>query len=283
MPEPESVLSVSCGQSDFSGSRSRSGNPRGWEKAVNRKQPKAAQNSGLNRRCLVGNLEPKEVESQSTIVAHQVSSPIELRAHNPAPEWLATTPIRFSADWRGQNPDPDLETEVRLLWSQSVLYLRFTCRYRELFLFDDSDPNGRRDQLWERDVVEAFLQPPDSLAKSDIPLSTSRYRAFYKEFEVAPNGLWLDLDISPSGLTDLKSGLTRSVHIEETKKTWASELAIPMTTLTARFDPASPWRANFFCVEGRTEPRKYMAWQPTQTGQPDFHVPEAFGTLRFEP
>jgi alpha-galactosidase len=231
----------------------------------------------------VDSLGPKKVKIQSTIVARRVSSPIRLSAHDPAPEWLSTAPIRFSTDWQGQRPDPELETEVRLLWSPSTFYLRFVCRYRELFVFGDSDLNGRRDRLWERDVVEAFLQPPDLAGKSDIALSTSRYRSFYKEFEIAPNGMWIDLDISPSGLVNLKSALTRSVQIDEENKTWAAELAIPMNALTANFNPNAEWRANFFRVEGKLEPRTYMAWRPTQTPKPDFHVPEAFGVLKFEP
>ena len=236
----------------------------------------------------MGNLEPKEVETQNTIVAHQVASPLKLNAHNPAPEWLSAKPIRFASDWQGRNLDASLETEVLALWSQEILYLRFVCRFRELFLFDDSDPNGRRDHLWDRDVAEAFLQPPDSIAKSrpgqaGQQTSLSRPYAFYKEFEVAPNGLWIDLDISPSGLADLKSGLTRSVHIDETKKTWAAELAIPMDALTANFDPDAAWQANFYRVEGTIEPRHYMAWRPTHTPQPNFHVPEAFGLIKFAP
>jgi alpha-galactosidase len=192
-------------------------------------------------------------------------------------------PIRFATHWRGQNPDPALATEVRALWSPSTLYFRFTCCYREIFVFDDSEANGRRDQLWERDVVEAFLQPPDLHAKSEKPVSNSRYRAFYKEFELAPNGMWIDLNISPSGLANLKSGLTRSVHMNEATKTWNAELAIPMRALTTNFDPNAEWRANFFRVEGRVEPRNYMAWQATHTPQPDFHVPESFGRLKFQP
>jgi alpha-galactosidase len=211
-----------------------------------------------------------------------MSSPLRLNASSPASEWQCTTPVRFASDWQGKNHDSALETEVRVLWSLDVLYLRFVCRYRELYCFNESDPNGRRDQLWERDVVEAFLQPPDSVAKSDIPASTSRYRAFYKEFEVAPNGMWIDLDISPSGVADLKSGLTRLVHIDRAQNIWTAELAIPMTDLTATFDPKTPWRANFYRVEGSIEPRHYLAWQPTHTPQPDFHVPEAFGVLKFE-
>src|SRR5207237_4400193 len=96
--------------------------------------------------------------------------------------------VSFCSDWQGKNPDPALDTEVRVLWSSSTLYLRFACRYRELHVFNDADPNGRRDHLWERDVAEAFLQPDPSRPR------------YYKEFEIAPNGFWIDLDVSPMPL-----------------------------------------------------------------------------------
>jgi alpha-galactosidase len=206
----------------------------------------------------------------SEAIAARVSQDIQLNSRNPAAEWQQATPIHFSADWQGKNADPTLETEVRVLWSASNLYLRFVCRYRVLFAFEDSDSNGRRDHLWDRDVAEAFLQPAPSKERR------------YKEFEVAPNGMWIDLDISPSGLADLKSGLKRSVHVDAGNRIWVAELEVPMRSLTATFDPIKKWHANFYRVEGRTEPRQYLAWRPTFTPQPNFHIPEAFGNLRFD-
>lgn len=213
----------------------------------------------------------------TTIVAVRVLTAITLNAAHAAGEWQSAEPIHFCTDWQGRNPDPSLETEVRVLWSPETLYLRFVCHFREIFIFDDSDPNGRRDQLWDRDVAEAFLQPPDAVPRAQPSLK------FYKEFEVAPNGMWIDLDITPPGLADLRSGMTRLVHLDEKKKIWTGELAIPMRSLTSNFDPQQMWRANFYRVEGKIEPRKYMAWQPTSTPQPSFHVPEKFGFLRFAP
>jgi alpha-galactosidase len=205
----------------------------------------------------------------SEIVASHVNHEFELDAAHPAKEWQSASPISFCADWQGKNADPGRETQVRTLWSQQHLYLRFNCRYRDLYWFDDSDPNGRRDHLWDRDVVEAFLQPEPARER------------FYREFEVSPNGMWVDLDIFPGGLADLKSGLQHSVVLDENSHTWCAELAIPMKALSANFDPKLIWRANFYRVEGRQEPRAYLAWQPTQTPQPNFHVPTAFGKLRF--
>ena len=225
--------------------------------------------------------------SMNIATAKRTSCPLSLNAASSAAEWEAAEPIRFSADWQGRNHDPALETEVRLLWDSEALYIRFLCRYRELFVFGDSSPNGRRHQLWERDVAEAFLQPADLLAKSKIsPAVTrtpgARYCAFYREIEIAPNGMWLDLDIAPAGHSDLESGLSRCVHIDNTEKIWVAELAIPIPALSGDFNPAKDWRANFYRVEGMLEPRRYLAWQPTGTPQPDFHVPDAFGWLRFE-
>ena len=208
--------------------------------------------------------------NEDTICALRATADIILDARHPAPEWSPSTPISFSADWQGRNPDPARQTEVRVLWTPATLYLRFECRYRELFLFEDSDPNGRRDHLWDRDVAEAFLQPDPSRPR------------YYREFEVSPNGMWIDLDVFPGGISDLKSGLQHSVWLDPSLHTWAAELAIPMPALTANFDPASFWRVNFYRVEGKEEPRFYSAWQPTRTPQANFHVPEVFGSLHFQ-
>jgi alpha-galactosidase len=207
--------------------------------------------------------------NSSEIVASHVTVEIALNARQPAPEWRKAQPIVFCSDWQGKRSDPQLETKVRALWSSQTLYLRFECRYRELFVFEDSDRNGRRDHLWDRDVAEAFLQPDPERER------------YYREFEVSPNGMWIDLDIFPGGLADLKSGMTRSVFLDDRGRRWAAELAIPMTALTSNFDPKAVWRANFYRVEGRKEPRTYLAWRPTGTPEPNFHVPAAFGRLRF--
>lgn len=185
--------------------------------------------------------------------------------------WELAAPLRFNADWRGSNADPSRETEIRLLWTPDVLFLRFGSKYRVITVFSDAEPNGRRDQLWDRDVAEVFLQPDPSIPRQ------------YKEFEVSPNGSWIDLDIAPGEKRDLKSGLRRRVVLHETNKFWVAELALPMKCLVARFDPMATWRVNFYRVEGAEEPRFYSAWRPTMTPRPNFHVPEAFGELVFAP
>jgi Carbohydrate family 9 binding domain-like len=223
----------------------------------------------MTRKTPFAGLATSPAANLCTATAAAFTGSIDSEGFPPASVWSVATSIRFNTDWQGQNEDPKRQTEVRLLWTPATLYLQFIARYRVITVFDDADANGRRDKLWDRDVVECFLQPDPSDA------------LHYYEFEVSPNGYWIDLDISHGQLGDLKSDLQRRVHID--KHTWTAELAIPMRSLVQNFDPGAIWRVNFFRVEGPVEPRFYSAWQPTDTPQPNFHVPERFGYLKFEP
>jgi alpha-galactosidase len=209
-------------------------------------------------------------ESGSNVaVAARLTGDIASNGFPSPSQWDAAMPLRFSADWQGKNPDSQRETEVRLLWSPETLFIKFHARFRTITVFSDSDSTGRRDQLWDCDVAEVFLQPDAS--------DPCRYR----EFEVSPNSMWLDLDILRGQKQALHSGLRRRVSIDHSAKVWTAELALPMESLLAPFDPAATWRVNFFRVEGPSEPRFYGAWRPTNTPQPNFHVPAAFGQLIF--
>jgi alpha-galactosidase len=213
--------------------------------------------------------EHKHTVDQRTAVAVRMSGRSGADGFPELSSWETARGVRFQADWTGKNADPQRETEVRLLWTPETLYLRFRARYRMITVFADAEPSGRRDQLWDRDVAEVFLQPNGSDQK------------LYKEFEISPNGMWIDLDIAPGEKHDLKSELRRRVTLNQVSRTWIAELALPMKCLVERFDPAARWRVNFYRVEGASEQRFYSAWQPTGTPAPNFHVPEAFGTLIF--
>jgi len=206
-----------------------------------------------------------------TAVAVRMAGPADAEGFPTPASWEVAPSVRFEADWQGKNADPERETEVRMLWTSDTLYLRFRAKYRAITVFSDAEANGRRDQLWDRDVAEVFLQPN--------PAKPRRY----KEFEVSPNGMWIDLEIAPGEKHDLKSRLRRRVVVNGVGKTWIAELALPMKCLVEKFDAAAIWRVNFYRVEGEKEPRFYSAWQPTGTPVPNFHVPKVFGRLVFAP
>ena len=202
------------------------------------------------------------------ILAGRLRTPLDTQGLPDNSAWESSSLISFCTDWRNQNPDPGRETCVQLLWSPDHLFLRYRCRYREIFVYEGG--NKRRDKLWMRDVAEVFIRPDTEETKH------------YKEFEVSPNGDWLDLDIFPEGKSILLCDLKSRVSIDSESRIWSAELAIPFECLVPSFNPRDTWRLNLFRVEGVEPNRFYSAWQPTHTPQPNFHVPEAFGYLSFE-
>jgi alpha-galactosidase len=209
-------------------------------------------------------------KTSAAMIAQQLRDEPDAAGFPAADSWQTAPAIRYRKDWQDKNEDIGRETEVRVLWNVTTLWILFRCRYRSLTTFADSDPDRRRDQLWERDVAEVFLQTD--------PRDPRRYW----EFEIAPNGMWIDLEISPEGKRNPCSGMKSRVIVDESKKLWTAVAALPMRSLSRAFDPAENWRVNFFRVEGAAEPRFYSSWQPTHTPQANFHVPEAFGLLRFQ-
>jgi alpha-galactosidase len=222
----------------------------------------------------IGNMNPAACDPRGDrprAYAVRLTEKTGIEGFPPNTSWNKADPIRFDRDWNGENLDPERDTEVRVLWTPEMFFLRFHARYRTLHVFPDARADGWRDELWERDVAEAFLQP-DSID----PLR-------YKEFEVSPNGFWIDLDISHGQKEELHSGLRRCVALDTKGKTWTAEIAVPMKSLTMKFEPTQTWRVNFCRVEGGQEPRFYSAWSPTHSPKPNFHVPGAFGELVFRP
>jgi Carbohydrate-binding family 9 len=127
--------------------------------------------------------------------------------------------------------------------------------------------------LWDRDVCEIFLAPD--------PSNSSRYF----EFEAAPSGEWVDLGITftASGREtdwDFASGFTTAARVENEQLFVG--MRIPWSDVLPKPQSGEVWRANLFRCVGPESPDRYLAWRPTKTPEPNFHVPEAFGSLRFE-
>jgi alpha-galactosidase len=202
------------------------------------------------------------------LIASELETPLSAEGFPTTSEWARAAAVTFSTDWRGEHADPQRETQARLLWSHEYLFIRFVCRYRGIYVFEDS--NSRRDGLWERDVAEIFVRPPQDALRH------------YREFEISPNGDWLDLDIDHGQKRILFCSMKSRVAIDPDACVWSADLALPINCLSTKFDPGDVWKLNLFRIEGREPTRFYSAWQPTHTPQPNFHIPEAFGELHFK-
>lgn len=165
-----------------------------------------------------------------------------------------------------------LQTTARVLWTPQELLFGYECRYTELDIDLKFEVSEERHALWDRDVCEAFVRSP---LESD-------YR-IYKEFEVAPTGQWVDLLINRIDIThdwQWKSGMKTAAQIDETH--WRVVMAIPFLAFGIVPKAGDEWDANLFRVSRLNGERQFLAYSPTCTETPSFHVPERFVKLRFE-
>ena len=165
------------------------------------------------------------------------------------------------------------DSTVRLCWSETHLHAAFDCREAHL----RCTYTRRDDPLYNEDVVELFLAP-------DVG-EPCRY------FELEFNALGTNFDATvlhptPDGSARPKvdatwdcDGLEVVARIRERR--WQVEAAIPFAGLGVPVpSPGDRWRGNAYRID-YGPPDAYLAWSPTRTPRPNFHVPSRFGTLEF--
>jgi hypothetical protein len=188
-------------------------------------------------------------------------------------------------------------TQVRLLWDEQWLYIRFTCTGNEAY----SPFTHHGDKLYQADVVEVFLDPkgdgkqwlevevsPNNVTmevqttltaepKSDADLMLMR--------DIISRDFWNNLDYSVEGMRTAAT-ITRA---GEKVTGWTVDIALPAKVVMRRFgvekySPAT-MRANFMRYEYPTPARANgkraliaLNWAPVVWGCP--HIsPAAMGYI----
>lgn len=188
-----------------------------------------------------------------------------------SPFWKNVKPVFATKNNLGVEL-PTNRTEIRVQWTAKNLYVLMICPYQELFVLPNPSTTTETNKLWEHDVAEIFMG-------ADFE-NTDRYR----EYQVSPQGEWVDLDIDrkkplPEGGWKWDSKMVTKARIDAKAKVWYGEFQIPMESITSKkIEPGLLMRGNFYRFQGGPPERKMVAWQPT--GRISNHTPEAFGTLK---
>lgn len=161
---------------------------------------------------------------------------------------------------------------IRTRWTQKNLYLLFVSPYDELHLKPNPTTQTETNELWNWDVAEAFIGSDFN----DIQR--------YKEFEVSPQGEWVDLDIDlhkphhEDGWT-WNSGFESAARIDPAEHMWYAAMRIPFSAIDHQVPVAGhTLRINCFVSQGTPAHHHELAWQPPM--KETFHVPERFGLIR---
>jgi hypothetical protein len=187
--------------------------------------------------------------------------------------WSVAQPVRIDRNILG-GPEPELASEARSRWTKDNLYFLFSGPFESQVLKPDPDTVNETYRLWEWDDFELYIG--------------SRFDSInlYQEFEVSPQGEFLDLninsDIPRAGHNDERywdSGFTVRARVDRENMMWYAELCIPISAIDKR-EPVegNEYRVNIYRLQGPQSDRDFLAWRPTGVWNP--HHPEVFGIMK---
>jgi hypothetical protein len=214
---------------------------------------------------------PMAADGPGIIVSKYIDHDFGFTLDPASPIWKEASPVVAESGPKGEAV-PGHRTEIRSRWSKKDLYFLFVSNYQALYLKPNPTTTEETNKLWDWDVDEVFIGTDFQNIKR------------YKEFEVSPQGEWVDLDIDrdhpeAQGGIGWNSGFTSKTRIDAAKKIWFCEMRIPFNSVANRPpEPGLQMRVNLYRIEGALPNRIHIAWQPT--GQPSYHIPEAFGRLK---
>ena len=189
-------------------------------------------------------------------------------------EWSKGQRVQIDRYWSGAEAPPGRRAEAVILWSSKALHLRFVCPQTEPLVVSSNPQTAKKTMgLWDRDACEIFIAPDPAVVER------------YVEFEAAPTGEWLDVAIHwtrerRESDWEFNSHMTAAAKIEKNRVTIG--MRIPWNHWIHEPQPGERWRVNLFRCVGSDPGRGYLAWQPTRTPEPNFHVPQVFGWLVFK-
>ena len=189
--------------------------------------------------------------------------------------WKSAEWVRMDHDMTGRKHYPQSQTDVATVWTPQYVYFAYRAKYTELNIFENADPAVEKWELWNRDVVELFINP-----------QPERVNHYY-EFEVAPNNLWIDLEIDknrvPFNDAEWDSDFDHATRIDPAHHIWTCEMRIPVTSMGVKeIIAGSEWRLNLFRADGpgNDSQRRFLSWSSIPEGV-TFHVPTRFGIIQF--
>jgi hypothetical protein len=199
--------------------------------------------------------------------AKRATSHIALNGMLKDPAWATAAPQLLELGAADAVARPALSTRCQALWNDEFLMVGFSCPFTEVMTLAGGDPSRERLGLWEGDVVEAFVGR-DAAAPNR-----------YAEFELAPNGERLDVQVDlPKKDFAWSSGWKSAVFVDRAARVWTAEMMIPWAALGGAPKAGERWRVNLY--RNDVVNRAQLALRPTLSNT--FHQPDRFATLVFD-
>ena len=222
-------------------------------------------------------------KERSVYKVTRLSEPIEIDGNWDKESWQDIPALDIEKHM-GEEPDFKPEVQAKVAYDREAIYVIFQVddRYVKCSVDEYQGPVSRDS------CVEFFFTPGTDLSKGyfnlEVNCGGTALFAYQKERGVGR----VHIPRSDFNKIDLAHSMPRIVVPErEEPVTWTIEYRIPFDILpkyteVKRPAPGFEWRANLYKIASRTSHPHYLTWSYVDHPEPQFHLPQYFGTLVFQ-
>lgn len=213
----------------------------------------------------------------------KLPEPVKIDGNWDKPVWKNIKPLDISQHM-GEAPHHRPRVLARLGWDDDALFVIFRVedRYVRAVAANHQDP------VYRDSCVEFFFTPGSSAGLSyfNIEVNCGGAMLFWWHAEGKEA---IPVAAEDCDQVEIAHSLPRIVDPEiEEPTTWTLEYRLPFTVVKKYCPDAEKpargvvWKANFYkCADGTSHPH-WLTWSFVDHPTPRFHMPEHFGTLKFE-
>lgn len=188
------------------------------------------------------------------------------------------------SNFMGDLPAHFPKTKFQLGYNQNAIILRFDVD--DNFVIANSE--NHFDKVWQDSCVEIFFTPSNNIEDGYFNLEINCSGKVYFQHQKSKRNEVNRIDITDIDKLNIKTSFSGTIKEEIIKPiNWFIECEIPFDILAKYSKVEFPikgveWRANFNkCADSSSHPH-WLTWNKIDYPEPNFHLPEFFGILRFE-
>lgn len=185
--------------------------------------------------------------------------------------------------YMGDEPEHKPRTQARLLYDDDFIYVIF--RVEDKYV--RAVARNYHDSVYQDSCVEFFFSPGEDTSIGYFNIETNCGGTMLFHYQSVP-GAKVPVSESDCDKVNIFHSEPKIVEPEKKQPTvWLVEYRVPIDVLekycssVTRPRPGICWRANFYKCADKTSHPHWLTWSVIDNPQPNFHLPQFFGTLEF--
>lgn len=222
-------------------------------------------------------------EKRPFYMVKKLTGGMQINADWNKPQWKDIEAIHLNNSI-GKEPLFRPVVKAKMMYSNDAIYVIFNVEDRFIRCVT-KDVNG---PVCEDSAVEFFFSPDENAGEKYFNLETNCGGTPLMYYNTVPRKTFKILGTADILQIEIAHSLPQIINPEiKGPVTWTIEYRIPVSLLEKYSNvtqprPGSTWKANFYKCADKTSNPHYLTWAHISTDQPDFHLPQFFGELKFE-